>query len=274
VAHKLTAEAEWREFLTRGNPGLQRLRGWFRRVPQDPRCVSCCAPFEGPMAPLFRVLGFKRFDKNPRWCSHCFNHLDKRQRGGAVVEISMLFADVRGSTPMAEALPPAAFHARIDRFYVEGTRVLIEHDALIERFMGDQIVGYFVPSFAGSAHARRAIDAGLALLRATGHGDPGGAWIPVGVGVHTGEAFVGTVGDPGQVVNFTALGDAVNLGARLASTAADGELMLSEASATAGGLSADAGEGRSVAVKGKQDEVAVRVLTIATSTGVIGMPTR
>jgi len=139
--------------------------------------------------------------------------------------------------------------------------------------MGDQIVGYFVPSFAGSAHARRAIDAGLALLRATGHGDPGGAWIPVGVGVHTGEAFVGTVGDPGQVVNFTALGDAVNLGARLASTAADGELMLSEASATAGGLSADAGEGRSVAVKGKQDEVAVRVLTIATST-VIGMPTR
>jgi adenylate cyclase len=181
------------------------------------------------MAPILRVFGFKRFDKNPRWCSHCFNNLDKRQRGGAVVEISMLFADVRGSTPMAEALPPAEFHARIDRFYVEGTRVLIGHDALIERFMGDQIVAYFVPSFAGSRHPRRAIDAGLALLRATGHGDPGGAWIPAGVGVHTGEAFVGTVGDPGQVVNFTALGDAVNLGARLASAAADGELMLSEA---------------------------------------------
>ena len=93
-----TAEADWRQFLTQGNPGLQRLRGWFRRVPQDPRCVSCCVPFEGPMAPLFRAFGFKRFDKNPRWCSNCFNHLDKRQRGGAVVEISMLFADVRGST--------------------------------------------------------------------------------------------------------------------------------------------------------------------------------
>ena len=150
-----TAEADWREFLTKGNPELQRLRGWFRRVPHDPRCVSCCVPFDGPMSPLFRAFGFKRFDKNPRWCSNCFNHLDKRQRGGAVVEISMLFADVRGSTPMAEALPPAEFHALIDRFYVEGTRVLIEHDALIERFMGDQIVAYFVPSFAGSAHPRR-----------------------------------------------------------------------------------------------------------------------
>jgi adenylate cyclase len=220
------------------------------------------------MSPLFRAFGFKRFDKNPRWCSNCFNHLDKRQRGGAVVEISMLFADVRGSTPMAEALPPAEFHALIDRFYVEGTRVLIEHDALIERFMGDQIVAYFVPSFAGSAHPRRAIDAGLALLRATGHGDPIGAWMPVGVGVHTGEAFVGTVGDPGQVVNFTALGDAVNLGARLASTAAEGELMLSEASALAGGLSSEDGERRSVTLKGKQDAVAVRVLRTATSNSV------
>ncbi|MEK6225877.1 MAG: adenylate/guanylate cyclase domain-containing protein [Chloroflexota bacterium] len=265
MAPKLTAEADWREFLTRGNPGLQRLRGWFRRVPQDPRCVSCCVPFEGPVAPFFRALGFRRFDKNPRWCSNCFNHLDKRQRGGAVVEISMLFADVRGSTPMAEAMAPTQFHSLIDRFYAEGTRVLIEHDALIERFMGDQIVGYFVPSFAGTAHARHAIDAGVALLGATGHGDPGGPWIPVGVGVHTGEAFVGTVGDPGQVVNFTALGDAVNLGARLASAAADGELMMSEASASAGTLPADLGERRSVFVKGKQDAVSVRVLTVEAS---------
>jgi adenylate cyclase len=131
--------------------------------------------------------------------------------------------------------------------------------------MGDQVVGYFVPSFAGAAHARQAIDAGVALLRATGHGDPRGAWIPVGIGVHTGEAFVGTVGDPGQVVNFTALGDAVNLGARLAAAAADGELMLSEGSASAGGLPADAGERRSVSVKGKQDAVKVRVLTVATA---------
>jgi len=85
---------------------------------------------------------------------------------------------------------------------------------------------------------------------------------PRGVGVHTGEAFVGTVGDPGQVVNFTALGDAVNLGARLASAAADGELMVSEASASAGRLPADAGERRSVLVKGKHDAIWVRVLTV------------
>ena len=269
MAARPSAEAEWREFLTRGNPGLQRLRALFRRVPEDPRCVSCCAPFKGPVAPLFRALGFTRFDKNPRWCANCFGHLVKHQIGGAVVEISMLFADVRGSTPMAESMAPAEFHTIIDRFYLEGTRALIAHDALIERFMGDQIVAYFVPSFAGAAHARRAVDAGLALLEATGHGDPGGPWIPVGVGVHTGDAFVGTVGDPRQVVNFTALGDAVNLGARLASAAADGELVLSEASASAGGLPAEAGERRSVFVKGKHDAIAVRVLTVAASKAIL-----
>ena len=269
VAPRLSAEAEWREFLTHGNPGLQRLRALFRRVPEDPRCVSCCAPFKGPVAPLFRALGFTRFDKNPRWCANCFGHLVKHQIGGAVVEISMLFADVRGSTPMAESMAPAQFHTIIDRFYAEGTRALIAHDALIERFMGDQIVAYFVPSFAGAAHARRAIDAGLALLEATGHGDPGGPWIPVGVGVHTGDAFVGTVGDPRQVVNFTALGDAVNLGARLASAAIDGELVVSEASASLGGLPKDAGDRRSVSVKGKHDAIAVRVLTVAASKAIL-----
>jgi len=257
-------EEIWRGILMGTDPRFRKARALYKHFPGEPRCKMCAVPFAGPMATIMRMRGRGRWSKNPKYCGMCFSVLSN-VKGGAEIPCTLLFADVRGSTPMAEAMAPTQFHALIDRFYAEGTRVLIEHDALIERFMGDQIVGYFVPSFAGTAHARHAIDAGVALLGATGHGDPGGPWIPVGVGVHTGEAFVGTVGDPGQVVNFTALGDAVNLGARLASAAADGELMISEASASAGTLPADLGERRSVFVKGKQDAVSVRVLTIEAS---------
>ena len=62
-------------------------------------------------------------------------------RGGAEVELTSLFADVRGSTSLAEQLGPTGTHTLMDRFYTEGTEILMRSGALIERFMGDQIVG-------------------------------------------------------------------------------------------------------------------------------------
>jgi len=74
----------------------------------------------------------------------------------------------------------------MDRFYTEGVAVLIRGGALIERFMGDQIVGYFVPGYAGRHHARRALETGIDLLRATGNTTLTEPWIPIGIGVHNG----------------------------------------------------------------------------------------
>lgn len=89
-------------------------------------------------------------------------------RGGAEVELTSLFADVRGSTPLAEQLGPTGTHTLMDRFYTEGTEILMRSGALIERFMGDQIVGYFVPGYAGASHARVAVDAALKLFAGDG----------------------------------------------------------------------------------------------------------
>ena len=63
----------------------------------------------------------------------------------------------------------------------------------------------FFPLTTGPRHAAKAIDAGVALLRATGHGDPRGPWVPVGAGVHSGQAWVGAVGDDSHT-EITALG--------------------------------------------------------------------
>ena len=234
----------------------RRVRRILARIPRSPRCKSCQAPFEGPLKPILPLFGKQPFDKNPRYCTGCYHWLTQ-SKGGAEVRLSMLFADVRGSTPMAERLGSPRFAEVMDRFYGIGVDVLIRHDALIERFMGDQVVGYFFPGFTGPMHARSAIDAGLELLAATGHGPGQEPWVPVGIGVHTGDAYVGTVGS--EVLEFTALGEAVTLAARLASVAGAGELLASESAYAAAGMDGPA-ERRELELKGVSAPITVRVL--------------
>jgi len=142
----------------------------------------------------------------------------------------MLFADVRGSTTMAERMSGEEFSRIMNRFYASATDVLIRSDAMIDKLVGDEVIGLFLPLFSGRQHARRAVQAARELLRASGNGDVGGPWIPVGIGVHTGVAYVGTVkGAQNTVTDFTALGDSVNITARLASAAGVGEALVSDA---------------------------------------------
>jgi adenylate cyclase len=230
----------------------------FSRLPRSPRCELCAAPFKGPFTPVMRVLGRAPFAKNPRYCNLCIGYL-MQHKGGAEVELTALFADVRGSTPLAEKLGAVGIHKVMDRFYSEGVDALIRGGALIERFMGDQIVGYFVPGYAGHDHARRALESGVEVLRVTGNVGRTIPWVPVGVGVHTGTAFIGTVGRAGGLLELTALGEDVNVAARLASEAAAGEMVCSEAAFSAAGL-ALAAEYRMVTLKGVSKPIAVRVV--------------
>jgi class 3 adenylate cyclase len=101
----------------------------------------------------------------------------------------------------------------------------------------------------------------MAILAATGHGDPAGPWLPVGAGVNTGVAFVGAVGEP-PVTELTALGDVVNTAARLASAAATGELLVTEAAIGAAGWPTTGLESRSLELKGKRELTGVRVARV------------
>ncbi|OLC52972.1 MAG: hypothetical protein AUH85_15360 [Chloroflexi bacterium 13_1_40CM_4_68_4] len=239
------------------NPAQRAGRAFFATLPSPPRCQLCATPFKGPFAPLLGLIGKRPFPRNPRYCSFCVNAV-LNKKVGAEVEMSALFADVRGSTPMAERLGATGLHGALDRFYSTGVETLIEGGAIVDRFMGDQVVGYFVPGFAGREHARRAIETGLSLLRATGHGH-GEPWVPVGVGVHTGTAFVGTVGGARGMLELTALGEDVNIAARLASIAGTGELVCTDVAYRSANLPLPS-ESREIALKGVGAPVAVRIL--------------
>jgi len=172
------------------------------------------------------------------------------------LEISMFFVDVRGSTKIAEGMKASDFSKLMNRFYKETTSVLVNHHAFIDKFVGDEVVALFFPLFTGANHAKAAIQAAERLLAASHN--PG---LPVGIGVHTGVAYVGTVsGVDGSVVDITALGDNVNIAARLAAQAGIGEALISEAACISAALDFMNCEQKLLDLKGKSDPVGVRVL--------------
>jgi adenylate cyclase len=177
----------------------------------------------------------------------------------------MLFVDARGSTSLAEGMSAADFSRLMNRFYKAATEVLIKTDAFVDKLVGDEVIGLYLPLFTGPNHAGAAVQAAQQLLRVTGHNDRMGAWLPIGIGVHTGVAFVGTVsGAEGTVADVTALGDNVNVTARLASKAGSGEALISDAAYAAAGLNLGNLEHRQLELKGKSQPVGVRVLRFAT----------
>ncbi len=173
----------------------------------------------------------------------------------------MLFADIRGSTSLAEGMQAAEFSRLINRFYKQATDALIKTDAFIDKFVGDEVIGLYFPLFAGKNHAAGAVQAAREILQAAGSDRGSGRPLPVGIGVHTGVAYVGTVsGAEESVKDVTALGDNVNITARLAAKAGAGEALISEAACAAAGLSLGTSEQRSLELKGKSQPVNVRVI--------------
>jgi adenylate cyclase len=197
---------------------------------------------------------------NPRWCSIC-ESFAKGNPGGAEIPLSLLFADIRGSTTLAETLGTTQFSRLIARFYDAVTDELVKSDALIDRLIGDEVIGLFIPALAGQRHAKAAVQAAQGILKATGHGKSEGPWVPIGAGVHTGNAFVGAVGSAG-VSDITALGDDVNLTARLASAASAGEILITEAAARAAGVETEHLETRCLELKGRSEPLNVWVMRV------------
>ena len=110
-----------------------RYRQLFGLLPSDPRCTSCHAPFEGAGGAFVRtVLNKKRSQMNPLICNQC-EEAAKRLKAGVETEMSMLFADIRGSTPIAESMSATEYKQLIDRFYTESTYVLTHSLAQIDK---------------------------------------------------------------------------------------------------------------------------------------------
>lgn len=241
---------------------MGRGRRFFGLLPSDPRCAACLAPFEGVGSTLVRaVLNKKRSKMNPLFCNMCEEYA-KRTHAGTEVELSMLFADIRGSTPLAESMSPTEFKQLIDRFYTETTHVLTHSLAQIDKLAGDEVSGFYLPSYLGHDFAKVSVKAAQDILQVTGHSDPEGPWAPVGVGINTGRAYFGVVGTTDDIVDMTALGDEVNVASRLAAQAAAGEVVLSESTVRKAGLDTAGLEKRTLTLKGKSQPMDVWVMKV------------
>ena len=256
-----TPEDAMRGFLSGEDPGLARIRRIMRHVPHGPNCKLCNAPFEGPGGAVLKHFGFGRFPGNPSICVSCIKDLNKLGVMGAEIQVSLLFADIRGSTSIGEHLSPTEFRAYLDRFYGLSSRAILDNDGIVDKFVGDEAIGLFFIGISGTEHTAAAIRAARALMDAAGRADASDSGpIPVGAAVHTGDAFVGSTGAGGAVSDFTALGDVVNTTARLASQAAAGELLVSIDAARAADLDLAAVQHRTLAVRGRSDAVEVVAL--------------
>ena len=217
-------QEEFLYVLNEGHGPRMAVAHLFRRLPSPPRCKTCFVPFSGIGGRLARTAGFSPSRKNPSLCSRCCENL--ANFGGAEIDIAVLFADVRGSTALGERSTPTEFAELLNRFYRAATGVLVGHDAVIDKLIGDEVMAFFVRGISGPAYRRRAVDAGTDLLSAVGYGTAEGPWLNMGVAVNAGIAYVGNVGD--AVTDFTALGDTVNVAARMQGEAASGELLIRE----------------------------------------------
>lgn len=263
--NKIASEV-WHTYLTTGAKIKGMHLPWFehsffkpifRALPAEPRCQICYIPFGGVGGIISkRLLDVKPSNMNPHMCNVC-ERFAERFPGGTELEVSILFADIRGSTPLAERMENFEFSDLIRRFYIAGTKALYAHNALIEKFVGDGLAAFFAPAFAGPNHALTAIKAGKEILKATGHGEGKTPWVPVGVGVITGVAFIGSLKVGSGRNEISILGDVVNTTARLSSQAAAGELLIGHRTMEMSGLSTEDHESRDLSLKGKEEIVKV-----------------
>jgi adenylate cyclase len=137
-----TIKDTWNMFLTTGgDESKHRMRSLFRRLPGSHRCKVCLAPFQGAGSTITRFLYNKRPSSlNPYLCNNC-EIFSRTHLGGVEVELSLLFADVRGSTTIAEKMRAIKYHKLINRFYSVATKVMAETSALIDKIIGDQATG-------------------------------------------------------------------------------------------------------------------------------------
>ncbi len=254
-------EELWRTIFLDGHPALLKQHWLHRKLPHKPRCKLCMVPFEGIGGWIMRLRGKTRNSRNPHFCNACDKFLESFP-GGAEIEMSMLYVDIRHSTEWAEGHLPAEVSRRINDFLNQAIEIITDRDGFILAFYGDCIVAAWPPGFCGENHGLKAQQAAVALARNKIIARVTGEDIPVGIGVHTGNIYISTVtAMQGTFRDISIFGSNVNLAARLASMAEASQVLGSAANIAAAGGNPEDFPHRAAEVKGFAEPV--EVYTIA-----------
>lgn len=249
----------WRLMLTGRHRMFRRNRKFWAMLPADPRCKLCAAPFKGLGGAFAKRRGRGPDPSNPAICGVCRNFAEEMP-GGADIEVTMAFADIRGSTEMAERMSPSEFARVMGEFYEVATSLLHEGDAFIDKMVGDEVIGLYLPGFSGDRHACLAIEAWTELVHRMSPATSGPT-LPVGAAVHFGTAYVGTVGSGDtHTTDFTAMGSAMNTAARLVSAAGPWEVLVTRSALEKCESPPAVHEWRTLDLKGLADPVEAAVV--------------
>ena len=149
--------------------------------------------------------------------------------GGVRKPLSILFADIRGFTSFSEPLAPEELVEVLNSYLAMAADSVLAFDGVLDKFMGDAVMGLFNVPLDQAQYTLRAVKAALKMQEAIRdfHERIGIEWqLNFGVGIHAGEAVVGNIGTEKQR-NFTAIGDAVNYAKRLQENAKGGQILIS-----------------------------------------------
>jgi len=259
----------WYTYMTTGDMPPSVNVSWFehktfrpiiKRLPRNPRCRICYIPFEGLGGWIFRkMLGVEASVLTPHLCNLCERFANK-YRGGAELDIAVMFVDIRNSTPMAEKMSAEEYSRVVNRFYAAITNVIYRNYGMVEKFQGDEVGGFFVPGFTGPEYRKKAVKTAHEALAALGYHTSEGPWIEAGVGIHSGITYVGSVTTHSGVSDVSILGDTVNIAARLVSQARGGEIVISDEVRKGADIHTDTIESRRLLLKGKAEEMNVWVI--------------
>jgi adenylate cyclase len=153
--------------------------------------------------------------------------------GGDRRPVTVLFSDVRGFTAIAESMDPDAIARLLSEYFSEMVEVILEHGGTLDKFIGDAIMALWGAPIAHPGDPDRAIQAAVAMQRAISElnqrwASQGRPEIGVGIGINHGDVFAGNIGSHRRL-EYTVIGDPVNVAARLCAEAGPGEILVSEA---------------------------------------------
>lgn len=187
------------------------------------QCGICGTVLSGAASSIYRLFGIRRSPRNPNICTRCSTHVEE----GRVVEITVLFADLSSFTELTHDLGAEKTHEVVDAFLRMATDVLVKHGAFIDKYVGDAVMALFNVPIRRDDHARRAILAAMEVgAEIKTLGDRFQLPLQASVGIASGHARVGRLGSDDSK-DYTAIGDVVNLAARLQGKAGGGAILVS-----------------------------------------------
>ena len=177
--------------------------------------------------------------------------------GGESRDITCLFCDIRGFTARAETLSPETLFSELNRYFAEVVDCVLANEGTIDKFIGDAVMVVFGAPTVQPDQAQRALACALAIrerVAAFNVANPEKPPIAVGMGINSGAAMAGCIGTDRRM-EYTVLGDAVNIAARLESRARAGQILVSQATRVMAGDAFQFGAARSFELKGKAADV-------------------